>query len=115
MYRALVAAERRRFSDCGPVLAIFSCSARRSGRFSQDCGRGSRVSTGCSPCACRAGFLAGFEQGRLKRHARQLIAENMPAVIAPIQHVITRAGKFEPELARHPARLAALPINNIKS
>ena len=53
-------------------------------------------------------FLAGLEQAALKRSARFLVAKNLGAVVAPIQDVIARAGKFEPQLSRHLGKLASV-------
>ena len=53
-------------------------------------------------------FLAGLELAALKRSARFLVAKHLGAVVAAIQHVITRAGKFEPQLSRHVGKLTSV-------
>ena len=54
------------------------------------------------------GFLAGLEQAGLKRGARFLVVKNLGAVVAAIQDVIARTGKFEPQLSRHLGKLASI-------
>ena len=54
------------------------------------------------------GFLAGLKQAVLKRSARFLVAKNLGAVVAAIQHVIARTGEFESQLSRHVGKLASV-------
>jgi hypothetical protein len=54
----------------------------------------------------RRKFNSGLSQTRAKRFRRAIVSEHIPPIVSPVDDMVTRSRKFQPQLAGQASNLS---------